>query len=188
MKRLFSFATFLFVLTIGVSAHATLVKSFDLTALCLKSDLIVQGVVNKLDTVYDAKSDRIYTEVHLSPTSILKGQEQHEIVLRQFGGEYQGRGMRAVGSPAFHEGEEVVLFLVKKEQHYFLRGMSQGAFTVFEKNTSDTHHKIVKQKFTDIGVVVQNPETGKAEIVRKSPEEMSMTEFLSRIQSILASK
>jgi hypothetical protein len=100
----------LILVAVVTAAHATTFVAMDERTLARTADAIVVGTIERIESV--ASSDeRIDTLVTVSVTARYKGDVGGEIVLKQPGGEVDGRGMWIAGSPTFHVGERDLLFL-----------------------------------------------------------------------------
>lgn len=78
----------------------------------VESRAIVTGRVIGVSTSVDAGSDLVYTYIRLEVSSVLKGNiTEHEIVLKELGGETRERGTLIFGMPKFESGQDVLLYL-----------------------------------------------------------------------------
>ncbi len=100
--------------------------------LTVLSDIVVEGVVQDMESRFDPGRQFIYTYVTLSIQQLLKGRFDGEtIVLEELGGDANGYRARVDCSPEFTIGERVIVFLeVKNEDYYRAHGMCQGKFSV----------------------------------------------------------
>ncbi|HXG68683.1 MAG TPA: matrixin family metalloprotease [Blastocatellia bacterium] len=73
---------------------------------------IVTGKVREVSTALDVESGVVFTYVRLRVREVLKGEiYDREIVLKQPGGEAEGRGTSIYGMPRFAAGQKVLLYL-----------------------------------------------------------------------------
>jgi hypothetical protein len=78
----------------------------------VESRAIVTGRVIGLSTSVDVNSDLVYTYIRLEVNTVLKGKiTEHEIVLKELGGETRDRGTLIFGMPRFEAGQEVLVYL-----------------------------------------------------------------------------
>lgn len=145
--------TIALILTLScTSLWATVLEKMPIETLTRVSTDIVRGVVEELRTEKDAKSGRIYTYTTVKASEWIKGQAVKSITIRQIGGSWDGLEMKIAGTPSFTVGEEVLVFVEKHENLYFLRGMGQGCFSIAEKDGV----KIATQKLGHVAVLDLN--------------------------------
>ncbi len=78
----------------------------------VESRAIVTGRVIALSAAVDANTDLVYTYIRLEVNTVLKGKiTEHEIVLKELGGETRDRGTLIFGMPRFEAGQEVLVYL-----------------------------------------------------------------------------
>lgn len=112
-------------------AGATTVFHLDTPALVRGSDDIVLGTVGSTRSFWNDGRTAIVTEVTVSISDVLKGEAQATVTLTQPGGEVDGMRYQIPGSPVFHEGEEVLLFLWEDSRgRAQVNGLAQGKFEV----------------------------------------------------------
>lgn len=69
-----------------------------------------------------------HSEVHVS--EVLYGTAPMTLTLEQMGGTWNGETLHIAGDAELKTGEEVVLFLAKREGHWYLSAMEQSKFAV----------------------------------------------------------
>ncbi|RLB54420.1 MAG: hypothetical protein DRJ42_09200 [Deltaproteobacteria bacterium] len=116
-------------------ASATVLEEVSLEDMALRSDAIVHGVVVSTGTrlVMDDEGAEPHTLTTIRVIESLKGDLGSTVIVRERGGETQGRGMWIAGTPRYAVGEEVVVFLERwTTRPNALRtfGMIQGKFRV----------------------------------------------------------
>ncbi|MEK6373094.1 MAG: PKD domain-containing protein [Acidobacteriota bacterium] len=77
--------------------------------LVAKSPLIVQGTVVSTRAV--SREGRIWTETKLAVEQTLKGSAAGTIIIREIGGEVEGRISKIYGAPSYEPGQRVMAFL-----------------------------------------------------------------------------
>lgn len=98
------------VLTIlAISASATTIVMPTDEQLIEKSPIVVEATVKSSGPV--SLNGGIFTETHLIVTAALKGSASGEIVVREIGGELDGRVTKIFGTPEYVAGERVLVFL-----------------------------------------------------------------------------
>ena len=119
------------ILSTGPAA-ATMVVPMPDAALAAQADAIVQGRVAKIASHWDPQQARIFTTIDITVEEVLKGEvAEPEITLTQQGGTVAGVHAWVHGSPEFHQGEKVVVF-VSEAPDGTLRAthLFQGKFSV----------------------------------------------------------
>ena len=92
------------------SAFATTVVMPRDEDMVIESRAIVTGKVLDISTALDSNNRYVYTYVRLSVSGVLKGNiVEHEIVLKELGGETREFGTMIHGMPRFELGQEVLL-------------------------------------------------------------------------------
>ena len=112
-RAIFIFLTVLSLLLGGApSAFATTVIPVADDALIRDAVAIVLGRVQRIESRWKPRRARIVTAITLSVDEVLKGDPGvTEITIRQLGGEVRGLHSWIEGSPEFHVGEKVLVFL-----------------------------------------------------------------------------
>jgi PKD repeat protein len=96
-----------------------------------KSPVVVEATVKSSGPV--SYRGGIFTETHLIVTASLKGDASGEIVVREIGGELDGRVTKIFGTPAYVAGERVLAFLTPaKHGDYQTVDLFAGKFTARE--------------------------------------------------------
>lgn len=116
-------------------ASATVLEEVSLEDMALRSDAIVHGVVVQSGArlVMDDEGAEPHTLTTIRVFESLKGDLGSTVIVRERGGETQGRGMWIAGTPRYAVGEEVVVFLERwttRPNSLRTFGMIQGKFRV----------------------------------------------------------
>jgi hypothetical protein len=112
-------------------ALATTLLRSDLPTLSRSSDVVVQGVVVKVESRWNGDKTRIVTDVTIDVSEAVKGAAQKTVVLTQPGGVVGDVGQTVAGTAPFAEGQEVVVFLQSRpSKRFHLSGMAQGKYLV----------------------------------------------------------
>ena len=164
-------ATAVIMLLVGSTALATSVLKMSLRDLAKNSDTIVLARVEDESARYDANKE-IYTYITLRVLDPVKGLKaehgkkataQELITIRQIGGIVGNIASIVPGMPKFTKGEEVVVFLSKKDVNGYpwVMGLQQGKYSV---STDDNGIKHVRNELEDLGLVNSDGSlsTGKA--------------------------
>jgi hypothetical protein len=112
-------------------AGATSVPALSFEELTDHSQFIVAGEVTRSWTAWDAEHKFIWTHHELKVLSSQKGAASATAVVSEPGGVVGDRGMAIAGSVAYHEGDQVVVFLERMPNGYLrTTGWGQGKFTL----------------------------------------------------------
>lgn len=143
------------------------------------SEHIIMGEVEKVETVTDTnvlfqhitiKVDKIYKTKAEEPL-----QEGDSIVIRQIGGESDGRYIKLDGLPSFTVGSNVFVNLKKNDEGYFyVIGSEQGKFDVLN------HREMIRD--TTESMFVRHGENGKMIFLNGSVERSSLEEMVTKIR------
>jgi PKD repeat protein len=98
------------VVLAAVAGSATTIVLPTDEQLVAKTPLIVQATVVSSEPV--ERDGRIWTETHLSVEKALKGAASGTLIVRELGGEIDGRITRIYGAPAYEQGQRVLAFLI----------------------------------------------------------------------------
>jgi hypothetical protein len=129
---------FLLLIAIGLSlaclprpSSATTLIHADTPTLVRSSSDIVVGRVQGQRSYWNDSHTAILTEVEVQVADVLKGSPGSVVTVTQVGGEVGPYRYEAVGSPAFRDGEDVLLFLWR-DSHGVpqVNGLSQGKFEI----------------------------------------------------------
>ena len=154
-------ATAVIMLLVGSTAFATSVLKMSLRDLAKNSDSIVLARVEDESARYDANKE-IYTYITLRVLDPVKGgmkaehgkkaTAQETITIRQIGGVVGNIASIVPGMPKFTKGEEVVVFLSKKDAggYPWVMGLQQGKYSV---STDDNGIKHVRNELEDLGLM-----------------------------------
>jgi len=114
------------------SAQAAMIP-VGLKSLTGTSDNILRGVVMDKHSYWDANHVGIYTDIRIEVQEEYKGAVgSGEVLLTVQGGEVGDTGLRVSDVPDFQGGEDVILFLVKRGDRYFLNAKQFGKYTIID--------------------------------------------------------
>lgn len=133
VKASVTLATFALLSAAAAGAHATVMVEVQIEDMIRDADVIVHGVIERSDVRLSLRAGHSepQTITRVRVTRWLKGQGGARVVIREIGGEMQGRGLRIDGIPRYAVGEEVVVFLTRLERDvYRTYGMAQGKMLV----------------------------------------------------------
>lgn len=129
---------FSLMLAVSLPARATVVIPLSLQQVSERASLIFQGKVTDVDVRFDEVSQRVATYTTFAVQDVIKGEAGATHTVKQVGGQLPGSqfALRIHGVPRFNPGEEYVVFLPAPSRLGFASpvGLSQGAFSVVEKN------------------------------------------------------
>lgn len=110
---------------------ATTVKRMDLPELVAASDSIIQGRVDSVEARWE--DNLAYTYVSVSVVDPLKGERRRSVLIRQVGGKIGALSVTVSGSPAFRNGDQVIVFLKGQTGATFhVVGLNQGKYEIVE--------------------------------------------------------
>lgn len=178
----------LITLLVGSTALATSVLKMSLRDLAKNSDSIVLARVEDETARYDANKE-IYTYITLRVLDPVKGMKaehskkataQELITIRQIGGVVGNIASIVPGMPKFTKGEEVVVFLSKKDAggYPWVMGLQQGKYSV---STDDNGIKHVRNELEDLGLMNSDGSMSQG----KAGEPMPLQAFLDGIRTDL---
>lgn len=181
-------ATAVIMLLVGSTAFATSVLKMSLRDLAKNSDSIVLARVEDESARYDANKE-IYTYITLRVLDPVKGMKAehgkkataHEMItIRQIGGVVGNIASIVPGMPKFTKGEEVVVFLSKKDAggYPWVMGLQQGKYSV---STDDNGIKHVRNELEDLGLMNSDGSLSSG----KSGAPMPLQAFLDGIRTDL---
>jgi len=189
-SRLVVVATAVITLLLGSTAFATSVLKMSLRDLAKNSDSIVLARVEDQSARYDANKE-IYTYITLRVLDPVKGMKAEHgknvtpdqlITIRQIGGIVGNIASVVPGMPKFVKGEEVVVFLSKKDSagYPWVMGLQQGKYSVV---TDDQGMRHVKNELEDLGLL--NSDGSMAQAQTKAEGRMPLQAFLDGIRTDL---
>ncbi len=119
------------VLIAAALASATTLIAMDVPALTRAADVVVRGSVVRVESRWTLDRRRIMTDSEILVSETLKGDGlQKTVVVMQPGGVVGEVGQQVHGVATFAVGEEVLVFLERRGDRYFVTGLSQGRFVV----------------------------------------------------------
>ena len=162
------------------SALASTVIPLSLTTLARKAEVIVVGRCLASKVVWNADHSRIYTDWTVALEQTVKGAPGAKLVVRQLGGELDGKGMTAAGVVKLEAGEEVVLFLGPGQEQGVRRilGLSQGQFPV--GTDPQTGQKLVQENPAWAGAAKSQ--------AGNQPVPIPLDQFLAQVRQALEVK
>jgi len=187
-SRLVVVAAALLTLLLGSSALATSVLKMSLRDLAKNSDTIVLARVEDESARYDANKE-IYTYITLRVLDPVKGMKaehgknaktEEMVTIRQIGGVVGNIASIVPGMPKFVKGEEVVVFLSKKDANGYpwVMGLQQGKYSVVTDEQGMRH---VKNELEDLGLMNSDGSMSSA----KASPRMPLQAFLDGIRTDL---
>jgi hypothetical protein len=97
----------------------------------LESPLVVQGKVSSVQSFWNEKQTKIFTETVIEIEQTFKGQNRRSARILQLGGVVDNVRMTVHGALSWKPGEEVLLFLEEYDSDRFrVAGFSQGKFNI----------------------------------------------------------
>jgi hypothetical protein len=110
---------------------ATVQGPFDIESLTASADAVVYGRVIRRSTAWAKGGGQIFTTVVVHALETWKGAPQTETTVLVPGGDVGDLSQTVHGAAAFHDGEEVVVFLHRRAPGtYAVEAMALGKFAV----------------------------------------------------------
>jgi hypothetical protein len=128
-----------FITTITTTSGTTSVNTtvtpgkISLESLVEIAGCVLVGQVTNITTSQQIDG-RVYSLVVFSVSQTVKGQAGAEVTIKVPGGEIGGIGSISTDTPAFHQGEKAVVFLVADGDYYTVTGGFYGKVTVDANN------------------------------------------------------
>lgn len=143
------------------AARATVLIPIDFRELVSVSAAIVHGRVTDVRAEWADGRRAVETFVTVEVSEYMKGSLGGTLTVHVPGGQIGRYRTIVVGAPAFHAGDEVVLFLREHNGSLSIVGISQGAFRVVAESSG--------RRLVTTPVVMGKPDTPAVPIVRGDP-------------------
>ncbi len=132
MRRFCIAFTLMVAALVGPSAaDATIVVPLTIEDLTVRSRAVVRATVRQRQSVWGKNRKRIFTLTELAVSEVIHGEAPKTILVRTLGGQVDGVGMKASGTPRMAEDQDVVIFLRDDPVDtagFMVVGMSQGLY------------------------------------------------------------
>ena len=115
MRNGFKIVLALVVALVPVAAFASTFVAMSSSELVAGADAIVQGRVVAQESKWDGEGTIIVTNATVVVDAVLVGTAPDRVTVQIPGGEVNGYRVGAIGFPSFRRGEEVVLFLARRD-------------------------------------------------------------------------
>lgn len=141
---LFAFSLTVPLSTVPAPATVSVYQTIEETA--QRADLVVRGTVDEISVHRSRDGRHIYTRHVLRVEEFFAGalglEHGMRVVFTQLGGEIDGLALDYLGRPTFEEGEEVVLFLLRRESGQFIvYGLKGGVLRVRRNETGQLYER-----------------------------------------------
>lgn len=118
--------------------YISYLRTFNLTELNEKSELVIHGVIESsvVDADFDSKGIElpdVYTRFNIKVKDVLKGNHTEDtIIVTQRGGTYKEATFRVKDDPLMKKGDEVILYLSYSPltESYMIIGGPQGRYQI----------------------------------------------------------
>lgn len=166
------------VLGVVTPARASVVTYMDTETLVRLSPVIVRGEVEAIVSRSDAAHTQIHTDVTIRVHESLKGAAgRSRVTLRLLGGSVDGYQSFVYGSPGFHKGERVLVFLrPTKAGPLTVAGLFQGKFRIESEGGREV---AIQEGSGDAGVVLRRDRQG-----RDMPRRV-LSELLDQVRQLV---
>ncbi len=123
----------LLLLAVCGTASATTMTQLDLAGLTARAESVVAGRVTEARAAWTADHSAIYTDVTILVDRALAGAAQpgQQVVVRREGGTVDGLAMKVYGAATFTKGEDVVVFVERRNGARYVVGMAQGKLSLY---------------------------------------------------------
>ena len=165
----------------ALPAAATTVVPLTTKDLAKKADIICTGTCVRSKSYLDVSpSDgvRINTNYLINVEETVKGEEQHVVVITEWGGQIGQTLQWIAGSPHYETGEKVLVFLKKTENETVTIGMSQGKYEIFKE--VGTGKDMVRRDLSGLEFIDAKKKTYLDK--PKDPGKMYLADFLDEIR------
>ena len=181
--------TLILGLLLSAPTLATTVLPISLERMSKKAELIFYGTVISNEVKVDEVSGHVATFTTFDVIDVIKGNAGDTHTIKQIGGQLPGSKIiyKIHGVPRFTIGEKAVVFMPQKSKLGFASplGLSQGRFTVREKNGINTinDRRAVQAVQADSLRAVKTAGENPSPQARSST---SLTEFLKTVRGLAA--
>jgi hypothetical protein len=123
-----------------------------------RADLVVRGTIDEISVHKTRDGRHIYTRHVMRVEELFAGaiglEHGMRVVFTQLGGEIDGLALDYLGRPTFEEGEEVVLFLLRRDSGQFIvYGLKGGVLRV----TQDEAGPLYERDWGGMGLIDSPP-------------------------------
>jgi hypothetical protein len=145
------------LITCAHTASATTVIMPTDANMIIGSRAIIRGRVLNVESALDPQSNRIFTYITMRVQEVFKGQiNERKIILKQEGGQIEGRGSIVFGTPQFTLDQEALLYLdTWADGSFRLHQYFLGKFDIVTDSASGQQFAI-RSEMTEGVVVLQN--------------------------------
>ena len=167
----------------ATTVSATQVTRLDTRTMAQTSSEIVIGRVTGTQARWNDAHTKIVTEIKVEVSESLKGEPSTTLTLTQLGGEVDGARYTVPGCPAFHPGEEVLLFVWRDTQgRAQVNGLAQGKFEI--QRDALTGEATVQRSLP--GLAVRDARTLASRPTRAGSEAVPLSELRTAIREALS--
>ena len=169
------------LLLLPTAVLATVVVGETIEEMARASTAVVRGRVLQVQPQYDESKGMIVTYADVQVVEVLKGRPMKSVLVKQPGGELNGRGTQVAGAGKFVKGQDTVLFLeaaVDEPGVFILRALSAGKVDLETSKLGEL------RAVRHLGGIAFADKTGIREV---QPEESfgSPDAFLARVRAAL---
>jgi hypothetical protein len=115
---------------VAVTSLASTVEALSPAELASRSDRVAHVRVASVHARWAGDGMRIVTEVEFEVLRTWRGPSSARLTAMVPGGVVGRIGQRVAGAPAFHEGDEVVVFLEARGDRFVLTALGEGVFPI----------------------------------------------------------
>lgn len=187
----FHFVLYLFsaiLLTIFLNAiisYAGIMEEVYVERIVKSSDIIILGKCLTSYCDWNSEKTEICTYSLIDILQTLKGREESHLVIETLGGQVGYLVSTVINTPAFVEGEDVLLFIFRKRSGQFgIVGFNKGKFNICQRDGK----RVVKNPFVS-KIIIQddnNPdEKSEPDMVNK---EIILEDFIKMIKAVISTE
>ena len=164
---------------------ATTLVHFDTAGLTRNADQIVVGTVADVRSYWNPAHTRILTDIGISVSETVKGAAAPRLVITQLGGEVDGVKVTLAGCPAFHPGEEALLFVTRdRAARSQLTGLAQGKFEIVRDRM--TGERLIQRRME--GFAISDVRGLRSVPIQSTQLTLKLDDLVREIRSAIARK
>lgn len=180
-KKIFLLFPMCLALIYSSVLQALTIKDASIEELTIESDLIVRAKVIARDCKWEDEAlKKINTIVYLSVDEYLKGSGKDNIKIVQMGGKIDDVEDIIYGTPRLNLNDELLLFLVKNNNHYRIHSIALGFFKI---ELNEKLQKVAMNNLLNVKLV--SLKSNRVIAAEQAKKYYLLTELTQQIKSIV---
>ncbi len=165
-------------LVVLTTAFSLTVENISLDRITSESHTVVYGTVESSYSQWEERAIYTYTTIRVRES--LKGDNSATITIKQMGGQVGDIGQEVSGTPKLRRNEDVVLFLTRWKDNYWIHSIALGKFSVINED----NRAVAFNDLNNIGII--DPVT-KREITEsnKKSNHIPLRSFLTEVRGFI---